>query len=78
MESDEDLVNVRFMKQTPTNDGLHYIWPGKEDSSWEPVANVLTIIENPVFVPGVSSRRHQVYKFHTKDIQLANKLFKAM
>lgn len=47
---DVDEGEFRFLKPTQTP-GM-YVWPDKEDISWEPLAQIARVLKPPCLVPG--------------------------
>ena len=60
MEQEPDTVHVKYMKKCGEN---LYVWPQKEDDSWEPVQSILCRME----IPLLANEREQ-FQFKDKDI----------
>ena len=71
LDIDGDLAEVKFM--VATRSGTLYTWPEKEDLSWQPLDDVLCVVQPPELV----NQRAQ-FQFAAKDMDDNKMMFKSL
>lgn len=62
MEISGDEVHISYMAEHKKTSGT-YIWPSKQDTSWELKSSIKRILPTPSLLASSSTNRTQLYSF---------------